>query len=150
MAKIANWFAKQQGEIVRKVVNGERVHLGTYGGSVWAVLEEKAVSLVAIPEELFFVDRAKCTPNLGAGIIKDNLGGDDEYRKPARVYRENVTGEEMRVFEDGETRVYVRESLLKRFPKDSSITVSSPLKPVRVYQGEILIGLVCPSRVKEG
>lgn len=59
-------------------------------------------------------------------------------------------GEELLQLERDKCTVYVNYKLLKKsFPKNVIFSVNTPVSPVRVYEGERLIGIILPVKVKK-
>lgn len=82
------------------------------------------------------------------GKRKNYFGEDFDY-SPARATG-TLFGEELLQLERDKCTVYVNYKLLKKsFPKNVTFSVNSPISPVRVYEGERLIGIILPVKVKK-
>lgn len=85
------------------------------------------------------------------GKRKNYFGEDFDY-SPARATGTLFSddGEELLQLERDKCTVYVNYKLLKKsFPKNVIFSVNTPVSPVRVYEGERLIGIILPVKVKK-
>lgn len=84
------------------------------------------------------------------GKRKNYFGEDFDY-SPARATGTLFSdGEELLQLERDKCTVYVNYKLLKKsFPKNVTFLVNTPISPVRVYEGERLIGIILPVKVKK-
>ena len=92
----------------------------------------------------FYIDKSKMTEVAGLKKFYDELKNQEPI-EPTGVIKQFITGNAVE-FENKNFKVYVDEKLIKEFGKveDLWFVGKGEVKPVYVYEGENLVGMIMP------
>ena len=95
----------------------------------------------------FYIDKSKMTEFGGLKYYQDELKNQEPI-EPTGIIKQFITGTAVE-FENKNFKVYVDEKLIKEFGKvdDLLFAGKGETKPVYVYEGENLVGLIMPMRI---
>lgn len=103
-----------------------------------------------IPKEMWLLGKLKFTPSTVK--LEKIIGNDSDYvdAKIIGTVPDKV-GKDLIVLKSGDEKTYLDKKLFeKSFPKNLSLKVNKPNAVVRVYDGDTLVGIICPINYKEG
>lgn len=84
------------------------------------------------------------------GNRKNYFGEDYDYFPARATGTVFSAGDELLQLESKDCTVHVNYKLLKKsFPKNVTLSVKSPISPVRVYEGERAISVILPVKIKK-
>ena len=99
-----------------------------------------------IPNDLFIFDANKLSRGVAPLDVKclvHTNGLENAVRTNELIKTEKGT---LTIFKSEKVEVFVDTKLLKVFDKNSTYKITKPYQPVLVYENDILVGLVCPTR----
>lgn len=103
-----------------------------------------------IPKEKWILGKLKFTPSTTK--LENIIGNESDY-VDAKIIGTvpDGKGKDLIVLKSGDEKTYIDKKLFeKSFPKNLSLKVNKPKVPVRVYDGDTLVGIICPINYTEG
>lgn len=121
------------------------IRVGSYDENTVGVTVDGFV-MWFIPEKLFIFDADKLRRgdvSINAKRLVFTTGIEDEVRTNELIQKGKTI---LSVIKNENVEVFVDMKLLKVFDKNAQFKVRGPLSAVLVYENDILVGLVCPTK----